>query len=669
MLAIFRLGLFLFIGGLVSASAAFSANVALLIGNSNYAGAGRMPRGVAVLNATSPFRDAGYAIISGRNLDARQTQRAIDGLLARVDGAEGAAVVLAGQFVHSDNDTWFLPVDTSPTSLGDIYGHGVSINVLLDVISAKPGRAAIFLATTKSNLKTSAGLKPGIGQFQVPQGVLLVKGRPDDIDHVLRQGFLLPGMGFSDALAAAPNGIEGFGFISNLGSLRPGAVPVSDQAGAKDDGYWQAVLDMGGPAEGVRAYLRAFPDGRHAEEARNRLNPGPVVIPAPAQIPAKTPAQIAQDREAALNLDRATRLQIQRNLTALGYNTYGIDGMFGRGSRKAIAAWQRDRGLPITGYITAGQIGQLNRQAVQAANERAQAAARAQRAREAADRDYWVASGAVNGTEKGLRRYLRRYPNGLYATRAQRDLQALVAARRNATAARERDAWDNAALLNTIAAYQAFLSQYPAGYHANIAVKRLNQLRQAQQNQAQRRDDKDFWAASGAKAGDEQGLRAYLDRYPNGLFSDLARTRLGAIQAAKEDARKKREDARNKKEQLAWSAAVLANSVAGYRTFLLAFPDGQFAGQARDRLSALQAPPPAKPKGKARQAELKFKGQFEMVERILASQGYDPGPTDGVIDSRTRRAIRKYQRANALPVTGFLDAKMMGILTAMTGKP
>jgi len=44
------------------------------------------------------------------------------------------------------------------------------------------------------------------------------------------------------------------------------------------------------------------------------------------------------------------------------------------------------------------------------------------------------------------------------------------------------------------------------------------------------------------------------------------------------------------------------------------------------------------------------------VQLTLWDRGYYPGPTDGILGSGTRAAIRHYQRDENLPVTGRLDA-------------
>jgi len=45
---------------------------------------------------------------------------------------------------------------------------------------------------------------------------------------------------------------------------------------------------------------------------------------------------------------------MQERLTALGYDTKGIDGMIGPATRKAIRAWQAANGLPADGYVEQG---------------------------------------------------------------------------------------------------------------------------------------------------------------------------------------------------------------------------------------------------------------------------------------------------------------------------
>lgn len=97
--------------------------------------------------------------------------------------------------------------------------------------------------------------------------------------------------------------------------------------------YWTSVETSGTTAD-YRAYIKAYPDGDFVKIAQNR---------------------IADDREAALNLSYADRRAIQAQLVKEGYNTRGVDGVFGPGTRGAITAWQEERGRLATGYLTEAQ--------------------------------------------------------------------------------------------------------------------------------------------------------------------------------------------------------------------------------------------------------------------------------------------------------------------------
>ncbi len=66
-------------------------------------------------------------------------------------------------------------------------------------------------------------------------------------------------------------------------------------------------------------------------------------------------AEAAEAGEAALRLSLPDRQKIQVALTSQGFDTRGADGTFGARSREMIAAWQRSRGHPATGYLTAVQ--------------------------------------------------------------------------------------------------------------------------------------------------------------------------------------------------------------------------------------------------------------------------------------------------------------------------
>ena len=54
--------------------------------------------------------------------------------------------------------------------------------------------------------------------------------------------------------------------------------------------------------------------------------------------------------------------------------------------------------------------------------------------------------------------------------------------------------------------------------------------------------------------------------------------------------------------------------------------------------------------------------EIRTVQKSLNDKGYDAGPVDGVLGTRTRAAIRQYQASEKLTVNGRLDAETAGKL-------
>lgn len=126
--------------------------------------------------------------------------------------------------------------------------------------------------------------------------------------------------------------------------------------------------------EAYRAYLSRYPNGIYVGNARQALqrlgatattptrnSNQPVVDNRPT--PTTPAATSAAQTEANIGLSRAQRVEIQRQLTRIGYDTRGADGLWGRLTRSAIGDWQKAHGHAVTGYVTQGQVQQIATQA------------------------------------------------------------------------------------------------------------------------------------------------------------------------------------------------------------------------------------------------------------------------------------------------------------------
>ena len=56
------------------------------------------------------------------------------------------------------------------------------------------------------------------------------------------------------------------------------------------------------------------------------------------------------------------------------------------------------------------------------------------------------------------------------------------------------------------------------------------------------------------------------------------------------------------------------------------------------------------------------RGIGKAIALYLAERGFDPGTPDGQIGPRTREAVRAFQQANGLPVTGAISADLVKAL-------
>lgn len=309
--------------------------------------------------------------------------------------------------------------------------------------------------------------------------------------------------------------------------------------------------------------------------------------------------------------------------------------------------------------------------------------------RSAEDRQAWqTAVGA--GTLDAYEAYLAAFPNGIFAEQARNARQQLlntperIEAALGLTRDERRAIQRDLTILNfdprgidgifgpgtraAIGGWQGanrlpqtgFLNRDQIFELAQQGARRAAQLEEEARARAaeQERQDRQFWRDTGS-GQDEAGLRAYLQRFPDGIFSAVAQQRLDQIEADRRAAAQARDRA-------AWDQAAQTDTIQAYDTYLRDFPQGAFADQARARIQALSRPPEPVVDVDAARAEEDAMQLPQLtrvlVEQRLAAMGLEPGPADGVFDRDTRRAIRRYQRASALPVTGYLTQPIVARL-------
>ncbi|MDH3264729.1 MAG: peptidoglycan-binding protein [Paracoccaceae bacterium] len=511
---------------LLGAAPALAEDVALIVGNGSYDNA-RGLWGADDLAATADvFEAAGFRIFTGEDLAAEALRRLASDFVAAADGSGRIAIALAGHFVQSGSGSWFLGTDTEAPDLIAVGAEGLSLATLYEIAARAPGRGVVLLGSEDRSIRLGAGLVPGTGALPVPQGVAVIRGDAGELADFVEDALLEPGAGLAGAVARHSD-LTAEGFVTDAFPFQveaaeeappPGRPTLDDERAA-----WAAALALN-TIEGYQDFLARHPGSSNAVLSRAAIE----------RLRAADPQAGARAAEAALNLTRDQRRSVQRNLSLLGYNTRGIDGIFGPATRGAVSGWQRANGYEETGYLSREEVERIDAQAARRAAELEAEAEARQAEQERQDRAYWADTGA-HGDEAGLRAYLRRYPDGLYAEVARERLAPFEEDREAEAAAADRAAWDRARERNTIAAYREYLAAQPRGAFREAAGDRITELEREAENAEPIRTEE----ALGLNPFTRNLIEARLDALGlrpgrvDGTFDDNTRRAIRRYQAAR----------------------------------------------------------------------------------------------------------------------------------------
>jgi peptidoglycan hydrolase-like protein with peptidoglycan-binding domain len=515
-----------------------AADVALVIGTADYDRLPDLDRGAEVAEAVDGIAALGFDVTVLEDARAADLGPALDAFLREAPEADRLLVVLSGRFATDGERSWYLTREVPTPALMRIDARMVSVESLMLVLARAPSRAVLLLGVEPGAGRAfDPWLREGLGSLDVPQGVTVLRGRPGDAAAFLADELAVPRGDLSRLVtensAITPEGYLPRGFVFAPPAPQGRAPTEAEQA--QESAVWQGAVALDTVAA-YENYLRAYPNGRYATQARQGI----------AAIQAE-PFRTERLAEEALALSRDARRTIQRNLSLLDFDPRGIDGIFGPGTRSAVRNWQQQNGFAQTGYLDADQIARLEAQAARRAAQLEAAAERQRQAAEAADRAFWEETGA-RGDEAGLRAYLARYPEGLFARTATERIARIESRNRAEAEAADRAAWDRA-----------------------------------------------------RGADSPEAFREYLEAFPQGRFAAEARARRETL-------------LRQAEEAAGRAAAQAAENALGLNTLTR-----------------------------------------RVIEQRLEGLGLDPGPVDGTFDAETRRALRAYQRDRSLGATGFLD--------------
>ena len=518
---------------------AAARDLALVIGNEDYTDPLEpVRRADNIGGLVTALERGGMEVISATNLGAAEMRALAADWIEEAEDADRLLVVLYGRFATTDRDRYLLGIGEGIPSLAEMPAGALDVGVLETVLATRPrGEAVLVLGSDTENRPLGPFITRGIGEIEPEPDFVIAAGNVRRVNAFTADLLADPSATY-DVGEASSRRIALFGLLEGdmtfLGGEGEGQ--EGPRGGRREAAAW-AEAERVDTESAYLAYLEQFPFGPNAATARSRLDAF-----------AQDPVRLAQAGEQRLDLSRDDRRAIQGDLTTLGYDTRGVDGIFGSGTRGAISAFQESKGLNPTGYLDAALVALIDAEAGR--REAEQAAQRAER--EEADRAYWRETG-----------------------RGQ-----------------------------------------------SVA-----------------------------------GLRAYLQRFPDGLFSDEARRRLQAATGGGGSA---------DPDRAAFEAARAADTVDAYRRYLLERPGGRFTDQARRRIAAIQGggSGPSRDAIEAERALSLNSITRTLIEERLRSFGANPGRVDGVFDAQFRAALRSYQSARGLPPTGYMSQEAVVLLLA-----
>ncbi|WP_187639955.1 caspase family protein [Bosea sp. F3-2] len=404
--------------------------VALVIGNSAYtavpplANPQRDAKGVS-----AALKRLGFEVVEGYDLKMEDMTGKVREFAQKLDGAKAGLVYYAGHGIAVGDENYLIPVDASLRSEADLDFRAVNVQlvlrqmqrdervniVILDACRDNPFATqlqaksrAVTRGLTAIETQSASGIliafatdprataldgeRDGNSPFtsallkhiETPEVSITTvmdrvradvweatgkKQKPWTNSSIIGEFKLNPTLKLAsvDASAAATKTIDAAVPVPAMP-----AAPALDRA-QLDVKTWE-VAERGNSVADYRAYLDAFPSGQFATFARNRLASLEAAKPAASAV--ATPPGVTDEAlknevgtvqtETAMKLQAKDRRELQTRLRVAGFQPGKLATTFGPSQRKAIQEWQKSRGIPETGFLTAMQMTALNAQSEQA---------------------------------------------------------------------------------------------------------------------------------------------------------------------------------------------------------------------------------------------------------------------------------------------------------------
>ena len=145
---------------------AFAADVALVIGNSDYR---RAPEAVSAEDdarlVAEALADGGFDVSLGIDLDRNEMRNRLNSLQRKLESADKVVIFFSGHALRSDGLTYLAATDQRNDSLVPVMMDGVPLDLVLRLAATKPGRTVVFLDGAQfDGFRPNAISEPGLAE-------------------------------------------------------------------------------------------------------------------------------------------------------------------------------------------------------------------------------------------------------------------------------------------------------------------------------------------------------------------------------------------------------------------------------------------------------------------------------------------------------------------------